>query len=98
MEPNRDTGENGTVPNENNASTNQRNNRNVTDDPLQLLSSLPTPDLDGLHFPSIMHIMLRSVGEHHNHEQQEHIVSWQPHGRCFVVHRVHDFERLFLNR
>jgi hypothetical protein len=91
MEPNRDTGTNGTLPNENNASTNQRNNRSVTDDPQQ------TPALDGLHFPDIMHIMLRSVGEHHNREQQE-IVSWQPHGRCFVVHRVHDFERLFLNR
>jgi hypothetical protein len=92
MEPNRDTVTNGALPNENNASTNQNNNRSVSDDSLQ------TPDLDGLHFPSIMHIMLRSVGEHHNHEQQEHIVSWQPHGRCFIVHRVHDFERLFLNR
>jgi hypothetical protein len=98
MEPNHDTGTgiHGTIRNQNNASDNQRNIHNVTgnDDPLQLLSSFhAVPAIDGLNFPSIMHIMLSA-----DHNNQEEIVSWQPHGRCFVVHRVHDFEQLFLNR
>jgi hypothetical protein len=104
MERNRDTGtgtgKHATIRNQNKGSDNQRNIHNVTgnDIPLQLLSSFQVPAIDGLNFPSIMHIMLSAVGEHHNNREQEEIVSWQPHGRCFVVHRVHEFEQLFLNR
>jgi hypothetical protein len=97
MEPNHGTGIPIHVRNQNNASANQRIALNVTDDPLRLLSSFQTPAIGGLNFPSILHIMLRSASERGNHEQ-EGIVSWQPHGRCFVVHRVRDFERLFLHR
>jgi hypothetical protein len=50
-----------------------------------------------LNFPAILHMMLKFV-EEDQHDGLSAIVSWQPHGRCFVVHRVPDFVRRFLNR
>jgi hypothetical protein len=41
-------------------------------------------------FPLKLHEMLESVKS----EGFEHIVSWQPHGRCFVVHKPKEFVAL----
>ena len=38
-------------------------------------------------FPDKLHTMLSSVDK----EGFSHIVSWQPHGRCFVVHKPKEF-------
>lgn len=41
-------------------------------------------------FPLKLHDMLDAVVENGH----EHIVSWQPHGRCFVVHKPKEFIEL----
>lgn len=41
-------------------------------------------------FPLKLHKMLETVA----HEGNDHIVSWQPHGRCFVVHKPQEFVEL----
>jgi len=41
-------------------------------------------------FPIKLHEMLLSTVE----EGMEHIVSWQPHGRCFLVHKPKEFTEL----
>lgn len=41
-------------------------------------------------FPLKLHDMLNAVVENGH----EHIVSWQPHGRCFVVHKPKEFVEL----
>jgi len=38
-------------------------------------------------FPTKLHVMLTKVED----EGLSHIVSWQPHGRCFVVHKPKEF-------
>ena len=38
-------------------------------------------------FPEKLHQMLSQIEE----EGLSHVVSWQPHGRCFLVHRKRDF-------
>ena len=38
-------------------------------------------------FPERLYRMLMEVGEN----EQEEIVSWQPHGRCFIVHQPQKF-------
>ena len=38
-------------------------------------------------FPEKLHLLLDTVAE----EGLEHIVSWQPHGRCFVIHDKNEF-------
>jgi hypothetical protein len=38
-------------------------------------------------FPAKLHLMLSKVEE----DGLDHIVSWQPHGRCFHVHKPQDF-------
>lgn len=38
-------------------------------------------------FPTKLHVMLSKVED----EGLSHIVSWQPHGRCFVVHKPKEF-------
>lgn len=38
-------------------------------------------------FPEKLHVMLSSV----EHDGNSHIVSWQAHGRCFVVHKPKEF-------
>jgi hypothetical protein len=38
-------------------------------------------------FPDKLHHMLTEVSK----EGLDHIVSWQPHGRCFVVHKAKEF-------
>jgi HSF-type DNA-binding len=43
-------------------------------------------------FPIKLHEMLQRVSE----EGLDHIVSWQPHGRCFVVHKPKDFPSLLM--
>lgn len=35
------------------------------------------------HFPVKLHYMLSELEQ----DGLDHIVSWQPHGRCFVVHK-----------
>lgn len=45
-------------------------------------------------FPVQLHVLL----SHAEGEGLLSIVSWKPHGRCFVIHRLHDFEQLVLPR
>jgi hypothetical protein len=70
----------------------------INDGPYQSLTSVQTPltSVDGLNFPSVLHRMLKCVDD--NSAALAEIVSWQPHGRCFRVHRVREFVQLFLNR
>jgi hypothetical protein len=88
----------GTIPNRHNSSRNLRNS-NTYADPYESSSLAPAPTIsrNGLNFPAILHMMLKFVEEDH-HDGLSAIVSWQPHGRCFVVHRVPEFVRRFLNR
>jgi hypothetical protein len=87
----------GTMPNRRNSFVNPRNDDNINDGPYQSLTSLQTPltSVDGLNFPSVLHRMLKFVDDN---AALAEIVSWQPHGRCFRVHRVPEFVQLFLNR
>lgn len=45
-------------------------------------------------FPVKLHLMLEEV----EREGLNSIVSWQPHGRCFVVHQQKDFVDRILTR
>lgn len=45
-------------------------------------------------FPMKLHEMLKSSEE----DGHGHIISWQPHGRCFVVHKSAEFVHLLLPR
>jgi HSF-type DNA-binding len=38
-------------------------------------------------FPVKLHFMLSEL----ENDLMDHIVSWQPHGRCFVVHKQDEF-------
>jgi hypothetical protein len=38
-------------------------------------------------FPEKLHELLETVDQH----GQDDIIAWQPHGRCFVVHKPRDF-------
>ncbi|KAL7572586.1 hypothetical protein ACA910_000402 [Epithemia clementina (nom. ined.)] len=44
----------------------------------------------GLSFTIKLHEMLNTV----EREESKHIVSWQPHGRCFVIHKIEMFKEL----
>ena len=46
----------------------------------------------GRTFPLRLHHMLSQLEMDH----LAHIVSWQPHGRCFLVHKQQDFVDLIL--
>jgi len=43
-------------------------------------------------FPVKLHFMLSELAA----DGLDHIVSWQPHGRCFVVHKHHEFVKFVL--
>ena len=43
-------------------------------------------------FPVKLHYMLSDM----ENDGLDHIVSWQPHGRCFVVHKQHEFVKFVL--
>jgi hypothetical protein len=43
-------------------------------------------------FPVKLHFMLNELES----DGLSHIVSWQPHGRCFVVHKQEEFVRTIL--
>jgi HSF-type DNA-binding len=45
-------------------------------------------------FPMKLHIVLQDVAN----ERMEHIVSWAPHGRCFLVHKPQEFVDKILPR
>ena len=55
----------------------------------------PLASLTGFNFPERLYNMLEYVDTHHN-EAISKIVSWQPHGRCFRVHYVKQFELYFV--
>jgi hypothetical protein len=38
-------------------------------------------------FPVKLHYMLREL----ERDGLDHVISWQPHGRCFVVHKQKEF-------
>jgi HSF-type DNA-binding len=40
-------------------------------------------------FPAKLHYMLKEI----ERDGLDHIVSWLPHGRCFMVHKQKEFER-----
>ena len=42
---------------------------------------------DNSGFPVKLHYMLSDMQA----DGLDHIVAWQPHGRCFIVHKPHDF-------
>ena len=48
----------------------------------------------GFVFPGRLNKMLRAAEA----EGLSHIVSWQPHGRCFVVHKPIEFVRDILHK
>jgi hypothetical protein len=56
--------------------------------------SLDSHAAAGFAFPGRLHKMLRGVDV----EGLSHIVSWQPHGRCFVVHKPKEFVRDILHK
>jgi hypothetical protein len=56
--------------------------------------SLDSNAAAGFAFPGRLHKMLRGVEA----EGLSHIVSWQPHGRCFVVHKPKEFVRDILHK
>ncbi len=45
-------------------------------------------------FPEKLHDILSKAKE----EMFEHIVSWQPHGRCFIVHQPEQFVKQVMSR
>ena len=45
------------------------------------------PERGGTTFPLRLHHMLSQI----EMGGLSHIVSWQPHGRCFIVHQQEDF-------
>jgi hypothetical protein len=57
-------------------------------------ASLDSHAAAGFAFPGRLHKMLRGVDA----EGLSHIVSWQPHGRCFVVHKPIEFVRDILHK
>ena len=59
-------------------------------DPLAKATELVGPRTDSVmsrSFPEKLHQLLDAVHE----EGLEHIASWQPHGRCFVIHQKTEF-------
>jgi hypothetical protein len=57
-------------------------------------SSIDSYAAAGFAFPGRLHKMLRDVQE----EGLSHIVSWQPAGRCFVVHKPIEFVKDILHK
>jgi hypothetical protein len=49
--------------------------------------SSATSTSSNLNFPAKLHYMLSELEK----EGLEHIVSWQPHGRCFIIHKQSQF-------
>ena len=47
-----------------------------------------------LPFPSLLYKLLTEVAQNN----EENIISWSPHGRCFVVHNRHAFVRRIMPR
>jgi hypothetical protein len=45
-------------------------------------------------FPEKLHQLLEAMEE----EGLEHIVSWQPHGRCFAIHQKAEFVKDIMSR
>jgi HSF-type DNA-binding len=43
-------------------------------------------------FPAKLHYMLEEI----RRDGLEHIISWMPHGRCFIVHEQKEFEKEIL--
>jgi len=59
-------------------------------DPLAKPLELTGPRSEGVmsrSFPEKLHQLLEAMDE----EGTEHVVSWQPHGRCFVIHDKTEF-------
>jgi hypothetical protein len=54
----------------------------------------PRPEGSSMTFPAKLHFMLSVCEE----EGLDSIVSWQPHGRCFIVHKQQEFVDKILPR
>lgn len=56
-------------------------------------ASEPTYNTDHEHhFPAKLHCMLSEL----ERDGQSHIVSWQPHGRCFIIKDMKRFVELLI--
>jgi HSF-type DNA-binding len=58
------------------------------------MNALTTPVQDGRNFPTKLHQCLTEL----EHAGLGHIASFQPHGRCFLVHRPEEFVQKVLPR
>jgi HSF-type DNA-binding len=54
----------------------------------------PLPQANGGNFPAKLHVCLTELERH----GLDHVASFQPHGRCFLVHKQEDFVRKVLPR
>jgi HSF-type DNA-binding len=54
----------------------------------------PVAKSENSKFPAKLHFMLSELKA----DGQEAIASWQPHGRCFMVHKPKDFQTKILPR
>ena len=67
---------------------NYRDHANVTDSMSGLaVNNELAHSASDRNFPVKLHFMLNELES----DGLSHIVSWQPHGRCFVVHKQEDF-------
>jgi HSF-type DNA-binding len=62
------------------------------DDTCAILPSSSLRSNAAENFPVKLHYMLGEL----KRDGLEHIVSWQPHGRCFIVHNQKEFEQKIL--
>jgi HSF-type DNA-binding len=72
---------------------NYRDHANVTDNMSGLaVSNELAHSASDRNFPVKLYFMLNELES----DGLSHIVSWQPHGRCFVVHKQEDFVKTIL--
>jgi hypothetical protein len=72
----------------------EKSSWSTTSSSLSLSLPLPLSFSNHVTFPEILHHMLHQVSV----EGQEHIVSWQPHGRCFIVKKKKEFVEQIIPR
>jgi HSF-type DNA-binding len=72
---------------------NYRDHANITDNMSGLAGNNELAhSASDRNFPVKLHFMLNELES----DGLSHIVSWQPHGRCFVVHKQEDFVKTIL--
>lgn len=61
--------------------------QDISENDLQEIPSFLGREVSSLSFPTKLHAILDQVEE----DGLSHVISWQPHGRCFVIHKPKDF-------